>query len=140
LGATMAGPRSAGTALVLLLREAHRLLAGGMLRVKGGPGALTAKMAAAATGVGAEIRTSTRVERIVVRDGRVRGVIAGGATFDADVVLSSADPKTTFLGLVDPIELPVDFLQKVRNYRVRGTTAKINLALSDLPAFAVPAG
>jgi phytoene dehydrogenase-like protein len=50
--------------------------------------------------------------------------------------LSAVDPKTTFLRLVDPIDLAPDFISKIRNYRARGTVAKINLALSALPRFA----
>ena len=50
-------------------------------------------------------------------------------------VVSSADPRRTFLDLVDPVELDPGFLTKIRNYRCRGTVAKVNLALGGLPAF-----
>jgi len=65
----------------------------------------------------------------------VRGVKAGGRTIEADVVLSSADPKTTFLRLIEPPELSPDFAGKIQNYRANGTVAKVNLALSSLPDF-----
>jgi phytoene dehydrogenase-like protein len=133
---TTFGPRSAGSTLVLLLREAHRQLAGGRtLRVRGGPGALTQAMAAAATAAGAEVRTGVRVERIVSRDGAVRGVVAGGREIPASTVVSALDPKTTFLQLIDPLALTPDFQWKMRNYRAAGTLAKVNLALSSLPSF-----
>ena len=133
---TMLGPRSAGSSLVMLLRESHRLLAGGSaLRVRGGPGSLTAAMAAAARAAGAEIRLSTPVERIVVRHERVAGVVAGGRELPARVVLSAADPRTTFLRLIDPMDLTPDFALKMRNYRASGIVAKVNLALAALPAF-----
>jgi phytoene dehydrogenase-like protein len=133
---TMLGPRSAGSALVLLLREAHRRLAGpGSVRVRGGPGALTRALAAAATTAGADIRTGVRVDRIVVRDERVTGVLAGGREITTGTVISCADPKTTFLELLDPADLAPDFLMKMRNYRAAGTVAKVNLALSALPSF-----
>jgi phytoene dehydrogenase-like protein len=133
---TRLGPRSAGSALVLLLRAAHRRLAGHQnVRVRGGPGSLTRAMAAAATNAGAEIRTGVRVERIVVRDERVTGVFAGGEEIPAATVLSCADPKTTMLDLLDPVDLTPDFLTKMRNYRAAGTVAKVNLALSALPSF-----
>ena len=133
---TMLGPRSAGSSLMLLLRDAHRQLAGGSaLRVKGGPGFATQSLSSAARAAGAEIRTSTRVDRIVVRDAAVRGVMASGQTLEADVVLSSADPKTTFLRLIEPSELLPDFAGKIQNYRANGTVAKVNLALSSLPDF-----
>jgi phytoene dehydrogenase-like protein len=133
---TMLGPRSAGSSLMLLMREGHRQLAGGSpLRVQGGPGAAADAIAAAARSAGAEIRTSRPVERIVVRDGIARGVTAGDQTIDADIVLSSADPKTTFLQLIEPSELSPDFAGKIQNYRANGTVAKVNLALSSLPGF-----
>jgi phytoene dehydrogenase-like protein len=136
LSGTMLGPRSAGSALVLLLREAHRLRAGGMSRqVRGGPGALSRSLAAAARAAGVEIRTGARVERIVVRDGRAAGVRVEGRAIPAQRVLSAVDPKTTFLGLLEPFELAPDFAAKMRNYRASGTVAKVNLALSSLPAF-----
>jgi phytoene dehydrogenase-like protein len=120
------------------MREAHRLLAGGRaLRARGGPGAVTQALAAAARGAGAEIRTGATVERIVVRDGRVAGVVVNGQELDATRVVSSADPRTTFLTLMDPADLTPDFVGKVRNYRASGTVAKVNLALSSLPSFGV---
>jgi phytoene dehydrogenase-like protein len=136
LTGTMFGPRSAGSSLMLLMRDAHRQLAGGAaLRVKGGPGAATRALAAAAHAAGADIRTSTPVERIVVRENAVRAVVAAGRVLDADVVVSGADPKTTFLRLIEPSELSPDFAAKMQHYRAAGTVAKVNLALSSLPAF-----
>ena len=137
---TMLGPWSAGSALVLLLREAHRRLAVGA-QVKGGPGALTTAMAAAATAAGAEIRTGAGVERIIVKNERAAGVVlSSGEEIPARAVVSAADPKTTFLKLVDPVDLTPDFITKIRNYRSHGTIAKVNLALSALPAFRSPEG
>ena len=136
LTGTMLGPRSAGSSLVLLLRQAHRQLAAAFeLRAKGGPGAVTQALASAAREAGAEIRPSSTVSEIVVSDGRVRGVVAGGHTLDADAVLSSADPKTTLLNLIEPSALSPDFAGKVQHYRAAGTVAKVNLALSSLPSF-----
>jgi phytoene dehydrogenase-like protein len=135
LTGTMLAPRSAGSSLVLLLREAHRQLAGGPLRAKGGPGAASRALAAAARAAGADIRTSASVERIVVKDNAAQGVVAGGQTIGADVVVSAVDPKTTFLRLIEPSELSPDFALKVQNYRASGTLAKVNLALASLPDF-----
>lgn len=139
LSGTMFGPRSAGSALVLLLHETTRLLAHPSSRVRGGPGVLTQAMAASARDAGADIQTSMRVDRILVRDDRVVGVIAGGREIAAGTVVSAVDPKTTFLQLVDPADLSPDFLSKIRNYRAAGTVAKVNLALSALPEFVEPA-
>jgi phytoene dehydrogenase-like protein len=136
ISGTMLGPRSAGSTLVMLLRQTHRLLCGTpRWQVRGGPGRFTQAMASAATAAGAEIRTGARVERIVVRDERVAAVVVSGREIPATTVLSSLDPKTTFLGLFDPIDLTPDFLLKMRNYRAQGTVAKVNLALSALPSF-----
>jgi phytoene dehydrogenase-like protein len=131
----MLGPRSAGSGLILLLQEANRRLAGRSSRVRGGPGALTRAMAAAARAAGADIRTATRVDRIVVTNEQVSGVVANGREIPADAVVSAVDPKTTFLRLMDPVDLMPDFLLKIRNYRAAGTVAKVNLALAALPSF-----
>jgi phytoene dehydrogenase-like protein len=133
---TMLGPRSAGSTLVMLLRQTHRLLCGTpRWQVRGGPGRFTQAMASAATAAGAEIRTGALVERIVVRDERVAAVVVSGQEIPATTVLSCVDPKTTFLELFDPADLMPDFLLKIRNYRAHGTVAKVNLALSTLPSF-----
>jgi phytoene dehydrogenase-like protein len=132
---TMLGPWSGGSALMLLMREAHRRLAVGA-QVRGGPGALTHAMARAAEGAGAQIRTGATIARIIVRSERVTGVaLSTGEEISARAVVSAADPKTTFLALVDPVDLTPDFLTKIRNYRANGTVAKVNLALSGLPKF-----
>ena len=139
LSGTMLGPRSAGSALVVLMREAHRVLAGRPIRARGGPGAVTQALAAAARGAGAEIRTGSPVERILLKAGRVAGVIVGGREIPATRVVSAVDPKTTFLTLVEPTDLTPDFATKIRNYRSAGTVAKVNLALSSLPSFGTDA-
>ena len=131
------GPWSAGTGATLLLNAAVDPAPGGSsVTVKGGPGALTRAMADAATEAGAEIRTGASVAGVTVRDGRASGVVLDdGREIGARAVISNADPKRTFLGLVDPVELDPSFLVRMRNYRCPGTSAKVNLALSALPAF-----
>jgi phytoene dehydrogenase-like protein len=135
LSGTSLGPRSAGSGLVLLLHEATRTMAGGVWRPRGGPGALARAMAASARAAGADIRTATRVEQIVITDERAAAVIADGERIDAAAVVSAVDPKTTFLDLIDPADLAPEFLRKIRNYRASGTLGKVNLALSALPPF-----
>jgi phytoene dehydrogenase-like protein len=131
------GPWSAGTAAVLLLNAAHDPAPGGSsVAVKGGPGVLTRAMSDAAREAGAEIRTGSPVARILVRAGSVTGVVLhDGTEIPASTVISNADPRRTFLGLVDPIDLDPTFLSKVRNYRCAGAVAKVNLALSGMPSF-----
>jgi phytoene dehydrogenase-like protein len=135
---TMLGPRSAGSGLVLLLHEATRLLADGPRQPRGGPGALAQAMTAAARAAGADIRTATRADQILVANDRVAAVIAGGHRIEADAVVSAIDPKSTFLTLMDPADLAPEFLAKIRSYRAAGTLAKVNLALSGVPSFAAP--
>lgn len=131
------GPRSAGTTALLLLNGAIDPAPGGSsVTVKGGPGALTEAMANAAREAGAEIRVGESVARVLVGDGRVRGVaLEDGREIPATTVISNADPRRTMLDMVDPVDLDPVFLTRVRNYRCRGTVAKINLALSRLPSF-----
>jgi phytoene dehydrogenase-like protein len=101
------GPRSAGTAALLLLNAAADPAPGGSsITVKGGPGALTAAMADAAREAGAEIRLSSGVRRVLVRDGRVAAVVLDdGTEVSATAVISNADPRRTLLDLVDPVDL-----------------------------------
>jgi phytoene dehydrogenase-like protein len=132
-----AGPWSAGTSAALLLQAAtdgHAIAPS--IFVKGGMGALSQALAQAATSTGAEIRTNAEVASIRVKDGKATGVIlTSGEEIAARAVISNADPRTTFLKLVDPSEFDPSFLLKVRNYRAYGTVAKVNLALSALPQF-----
>jgi phytoene dehydrogenase-like protein len=133
-----AGPWSAGTSSALLLQAATdgRAIAPAAF-VKGGLGALTQALANSATEAGAEIRTNAEVASIQIRDGKAIGVVlANGEEISARAVISNADPRTTFLKLVDPAELDPSFLIKIRNYRAHGAVAKVNLALLALPQFA----
>jgi len=133
---TMLGPRSAGSTLVMLLRETHRHLSGHRrMQVRGGPGQLTQALAAAASAAGAEIQTGARVDRIIIRDERVAALVVSGREIPATTIVSCLDPKTTFLELFDPVDLTPDLLSKMRNYRAHGTVAKVNVALSALPPF-----
>jgi len=135
-GAAM-GPWSAGsTALLLLRAAADPHSAGSPSFPRGGMGALTAAMAAAAQEAGAEIRTGGAVVQILVKSGAVAGVaLEGGEEIPAKRVVSGADPRRTFLGLLDPVHLPPSFVVKMQHYRSRGTVAKLNLALDSLPTF-----
>jgi phytoene dehydrogenase-like protein len=131
------GPWSAGSAALLLLRAAsdpHP--AGSSSFPRGGMGALTQAMVSAAKDAGAEFRTNADVERILVKDGAAVGVVlAGGEEIPANTVVSNADPRRTFLKLIDPIHLAPGFVTKMQNFRANGTVAKMNLALDGLPAF-----
>lgn len=134
---SVAGPSTPGTAFVLLHDHASEETGGGPRAwgfVRSGMGHLTQVMAEAARDAGAEIRTDSDVERIITVNGRAIGVaLAHGEEVRAPRVLSNADPKRTFLSLVDQRDLPEAFLSSVRAYRCMGTSMKINLAVSRLP-------
>ena len=135
---TMAGPWSAGTTANLLLQAAAGggNGAGSAVYIKGGLGAVVEALAAAAQRLGAEIRTGAEVDRITTRDGRVTGVVLdGGEEIPAKAVVSGADPRRTFLHMLDPAVLDPDDLQRIRHYRQMGMASKVNLALSALPSF-----
>jgi phytoene dehydrogenase-like protein len=131
------GPWSAGsTALLLLRAAADPYPVGNSATPRGGMGALTAAMASAAKQAGAEIRTGAEVAQIIVKNGMAVGVaLAGGEEIAAKIVVSGADPRRTFLGLLDPVHLPPSFVVKMQHYRANGTMAKLNLALDALPSF-----
>jgi phytoene dehydrogenase-like protein len=135
---TMLGPRSPGTAYVLLHHYMGEL--DGVFRAwgfaKGGNGSVSEAIAGAAQAAGAEIRCGSSVQKVLVSGGRATGVaLEGGEEIRGRVVVSGADPRRTFLGLVGEKELPEDFVASIRRFRFRGSSAKVNLALGELPRF-----
>jgi phytoene dehydrogenase-like protein len=133
---TLAGPSTPGTAYHLL-HEAASGSAGGGLGwgfVRGGMGRVTALMADAAKEAGAVIRTGAEVAEILTRSGRVVGVtLTDGEELGCHTVVSNADPKRTFLSLVEGDQLPDGYKAQIRAFRCEGASMKINLALSRLP-------
>ena len=136
------GPRSGGTAFVLIHHQVGH--APGAMRarhlVRGGTGALARALAASARAAGAEIRTGVEVARILVEQpngsNRASGVALGsGEEIRARRTISSADPYRTLLGLLGAAHLEPELVQAVRHIKLRGATAKVNLALSALPRF-----
>ncbi len=131
------GPYQPGTAMGLLFH----LLSGGDAdqqawqgHVIGGMGAITQALAAVCDELGVEIRTSSVVSGINVNAGRASGVtLASGESIDASLVVSNADPKRTFLGLVDAGELDAEFRRDVANIRMDGPAGKVNFVLAEEP-------
>ncbi|HXJ92480.1 MAG TPA: NAD(P)/FAD-dependent oxidoreductase [Terriglobia bacterium] len=135
---TFLGVRSPGTAYVLLHHYMGEI--DGAFRSwgfsRGGTGAISNAIAAAAREAGAEIRTQSPIARIIVKNRRAAGVaLENGDEFEARVVSSSVDPRRTFIGLMEPNHLPDDFVEQVRQYKFRGSSGKVNLALDALPDF-----
>ena len=135
---TFLGPRSPGTAYVLLHHYMGEI--DGAFRAwgfaKGGSGGVSGAIAGAAQALGAEIRVNASVSQVIVKGGHAVGVaLENGDELHSKVVLSAADPKRTFLGFVEPKYFPDDFVTAIRNFRVRGSSGKVNIALSELPDF-----
>jgi phytoene dehydrogenase-like protein len=132
------GPRSPGTVFTLLYRMAAAAGEGaGLAQPVGGLGALSDALARAAAAGGAEIRTGASVARIVLRDDRAAGVmLQSGEEIAARAVVSSADPKTTFLSLLGSEHLDAGFVRRIVHLRSRGLAAKLHLALAGPPQFA----
>jgi phytoene dehydrogenase-like protein len=129
----MQGPRASGTAFMLL----YQLMGGlGAKAVRGGAGRVSAALAAAAKAHGAEIRTDAGVAEIIADNGAVHGVrLQNGEVISAKAVLSSADPRTTFLNLLGPAKLEPRMYRRLRSLKLRGSTATVHFALSALPEF-----
>lgn len=135
---TFMGPRSPGSAYVML----HHYMGDidGAFRAwgfqRGGTGAVSMAIARSAEYFGAKIMTEAPVEKVIVNNGRAIGVaLENGDEYKADKVISALDPKLSFLKMVDETDLPNDFVTDIKNFRIRGSSGKVNLALDALPEF-----
>ena len=141
---TALGPMSPGTAYVLLHHYMGEVdgSTGAWGYARGGMGAVTKALADSFIASGGTIRTGAGVERVAVRSGRATGVVlASGEEVPGRLVISNADVKRTFLKLVEEKELPETFLRRVRNFKIRGSSGKVNIALDSMPEFpALPEG
>jgi len=140
---SLSGPSTPGTAYTLLHEYASSEAGGGVRKwgfVRGGIGVLGKLMANAVREAGGEVRTGAPVEKIIVKNGAVAGVLlASGEEIDTGLVVSNADPKTTMFGLVGEGELDPAFCDSLKVFITDGTSIKINLALSGLPRMDLPA-
>ena len=135
---TAMGPWSAGTAAVFLNDSAGNDggAAGQTVYARGGPGALSAALAAAVRAAGGEIRTGSEVVAIPTSEGRATGVVlASGEEIGARIVVAGADPKHVLTSLLDPVVVGPGMRWRAANIRTPGTVARINLALAGLPHF-----
>ena len=132
---TFSAPRSNNTVFTALHRMSGKS-AGVPSIPAGGMGAVCDAMAAAATAAGAELRTGARVKRILVEGLEVRGVeLQGGEQILSKTVISNADPRTTMLDLLGARHMEAEYARRFNNFRSRGNTAKLHLALDGLPDF-----
>jgi len=103
---------------------------------RGGMGAISNAIAGALQEHGGEIRTSAPVEQIIVRNGRAVGVaLDSGEEIHADIVVSNLDPKRTFSVIMDRKDIPADLRKKAENFKIRGSSGKVNIALTGAPDF-----
>ncbi len=141
---TALGIHSPGTAYVLL----HHYMGevdgniGSWGYARGGMGAVSKAIAGAFQAYGGELRTDAGVDRIVVSDGKVKGVaLENGEEIDSQIVVSGMDVKRTFLRCMDKSDLPEAFWNRVKNFKIRGSSGKLNIALDGMPTFpALPEG
>lgn len=131
------GPYQPGTAMGLLFH----LLSGGdqgqqawQGHVIGGMGAISNALRGACEDLGVDIRTAAPVRQVNIASGTASGVtLESGEIVDAELVVSNADPKHTFLTLVEESELSAEFRRDIGNIRMDGPAGKVNFVLSEEP-------
>jgi phytoene dehydrogenase-like protein len=135
---TALGPLSPGTAYVLL----HHYMGdvdgaiGAWGFARGGMGAISESLASSFRASGGTVRTGASVDKVLVQNGRATGVVLdGGEEIRGRLVVSNLDVKRTFLKLLEEPQLPTDFVKKVKNFKIRGSSGKVNIALDGLPDF-----
>jgi phytoene dehydrogenase-like protein len=137
------GPMSPGSAYVLLHHRMGEIdgVTGGWGFVRGGMGGVSQAIAASARATGAEIRTNAEVAAIDVAGGRTTGVtLTDGTSIESEMVISGAHPQTTLLSLLGAEHLPDELVGELGAFRNRSPSAKVNLALSELPDFTAMPG
>lgn len=135
---TALGPMSPGTAYVLLHHYMGEVdgSVGAWGYARGGMGAVTRALASSFRASGGTILTDSEVSQVIVRNGKAEGVaLADGTEVRGNFVVSNADVKRTFLKLVEEKELPERFVHRVKHFKMRGSSGKVNIALEGLPEF-----
>jgi len=141
---TALGVHSPGTAYVLL----HHYMGdvdgniGTWGYARGAMGAVSNALAGAFKAAGGELRTEAGVEKIRVANGKAIGVgLENGEEINARTVVSAMDVKRTFLNCMDASDVNAEFRHRVENFKIRGSSGKLNIALDGLPTFpALPEG
>lgn len=132
------GPMSPGSGMnwLYLSMGEHDGIGGSWSFHKGGNGGFTQVLARAATAYGAEIRLDSTVSHLITDDGKATGVaLMDGTEFRAPVVISSLDPRRTFLQIADPRELPSELVDTIQRFRFQGVSSKVNFALDGIPRY-----
>jgi phytoene dehydrogenase-like protein len=135
---TFRGPRDAGTGYVKLYHSMGMATGfrGRWAYVRGAMGSVTQALARVARIEGVDLRTDAEVEQVIVKDGRATGVaLASGEEVAGKVILSNADPKRTYLKLVEREQLPAQFARDIEAIQIESPVMKVNLAMEELPRF-----
>ena len=141
---TALGPCSPGSAYVLLhhyMGEVDGSI-GSWGYARGGMGSITKAMSDCFKSYGGTIQSSSEVTNVIVKSGRAVGVATkNGDEFYAKKVVSNLDVKRTFLKITDEKDLQPEFVERVKNFKIRGSSGKLNIALEGLPTFpSIPEG
>ena len=135
---TALGVYSPGTAYVLL----HHYMGdvdgsvGSWGFARGGMGSVSDALASSLQSFGGEIKCDAEVAQIIVKNGKAAGVaLVSGDELYADTIVSNLDPKRTFLKIMNSNDLPADVVKKAKNFKIRGSSGKLNIALDGLPTF-----
>ena len=133
---TALGPYSPGSAYVLL----HHYMGevdgnvGAWGYARGGMGSITQAMSKSLIANGGNIKAGSAVKNILVKNNRSYGLaLENGDEIYADKIVSNLDVKRTFLKVVEKKELPSEFYKAVKNFKIRGSSGKLNIALDDKP-------
>jgi phytoene dehydrogenase-like protein len=141
---TALGPYSPGSAYVLLHHYMGEVdgTVGAWGYARGGMGSITQAMAKSFETSGGEIKAGSPVSNILIKNNRSYGlVLENGDEIYANKIVSNLDVKRTFLKVVEEKQLPEDFYQAVKNFKIRGSSGKLNIALDDLPLWkSIPEG
>ncbi|QIW25308.1 NAD(P)/FAD-dependent oxidoreductase [Sulfolobus sp. S-194] len=135
---TYASPSTPGTAYVLLHHNFGEVngVKGAWGYVEGGMGNVSNALRRVAEYYGAEIFLNSEVDEIIVKNGESKGIkLKNGKTIESKIVVSNADPKTTFLKLLRNAELDEEFIKKVKALKTIGVSFKINGYIEELPDF-----
>ncbi|MEM8936089.1 MAG: NAD(P)/FAD-dependent oxidoreductase [Pseudomonadota bacterium] len=135
---TALGVDSPGSAYILL----HHVMGdvdgniGAWGLARGGMGAISKSLAGALREHGGEIMTSAPVQQVLIKNGKASGVVLdNGDELEANIVVSNLDAKRTFTKIVDRSDLPERIFKKAENFKIRGSSGKVNIALSGLPKY-----
>ena len=132
------GPYSPGTAYVLLhhyMGEVDGSI-GSWGFARGGMGSIANALADAFKDYDGELLTDAEVSQIIVKGGRAKGVVlSNGDEYYAKNIVSNLDVKRTYQKLFDPKDLSEKILKQVDNFKIRGSSGKLNIALDGVPEF-----